>query len=183
MTFKAIQTPLSGVLLIEPTVHGDERGHFFESYHRQDFLKLGIDLEFVQDNQSRSRRGTLRGLHFQRRHPQAKLVRVLRGRVYDAVVDLRRSSPTRGRAFGVELDDRDKRQIFIPAGFAHGFLALSAEADLSYKCSDFYHPEDEGGLIWNDPQIAIPWPVQGIERVLLSDKDQRNPRFADLEPL
>jgi dTDP-4-dehydrorhamnose 3,5-epimerase len=175
-----LDMPIQGPRLLEPRVFGDERGFFLETYHRRDFQSLGIPEEFVQDNQSRSRRGTLRGLHFQREHPQAKLVRVLRGRVFDVAVDLRAGSPTEGRWCGVELDDVRRRVFYIPAGFAHGFLALSEEADLAYKCSDSYRAEDEGGLVWNDPRVDIAWPLAELGAPLLSAKDLAWPGLDDL---
>jgi dTDP-4-dehydrorhamnose 3,5-epimerase len=178
--FRAIATPLPGLVVLEPTVFGDERGYFLETYHQRAFAEAGIDVAFVQDNEARSRRGILRGLHFQKTHPQAKLVRVLRGRVFDVAVDLRRTSPTFGRWHGVTLDDRTKQALFVPAGFAHGYLALEEPTDLTYKCSDFYDPEDEGGVIWDDPELAIAWPLGDVGAPLLSDKDRRYPRLAEL---
>jgi dTDP-4-dehydrorhamnose 3,5-epimerase len=174
---RIIPTPISGLAVIEPTVFKDHRGYFMESYNRQTFSELGIDIEFVQDNQARSRKGTLRGLHFQKEHPQAKLVRVLKGKVFDVAVDLRKDSPTLGKWYGVTLDAASFRQFLVPAGFAHGYLVLSDEAEFAYKCSDFYHPEDEGGILWNDPDIAIDWPIAGMGRPLLSEKDRKLPGY------
>lgn len=182
MTFQAIATPLPGLLVLEPTVYRDERGFFLETYERAACARMGIDVEFVQDNHARSRRGTLRGLHFQKRHPQAKLVRVLAGEVFDVAVDLRRSSPTFGRWHGVRLDAERHRQLFVPVGFAHGYLALTEGAQLAYKCSDRYHPEDEGGLLWSDPDVGIAWPLEGLGGApFLSEKDLRRPTLARLE--
>lgn len=178
MPFKLVPlgTPIRGPLLIEPQVFGDERGFFLETFHHRDMQALGISETWLQDNHSRSRRGTLRGLHFQRKHPQAKLLRVLRGRVFDVAVDLRAGSPTEGAWCGVELDDVTKRLFYVPAGFAHGFLTLSEEADLAYKCSDYYRVEDEDGLVWNDPGVGIAWPLdEAGGTTLLSAKDRAWP--------
>ena len=173
-------TPIEGLYIIEPTVHGDERGYFMEAYNRADFHAAGISADFVQDNQSMSVKGTLRGLHFQKQHPQGKLVRVLSGRVFDVAVDLRKNSPTFGKWFGVELSGENKKQFYIPEGFAHGFLVLSQTAEFCYKCTDFYHPEDEGGLIWNDPTVGISWPeFSDGTAFLLSEKDRNLPTFQD----
>ena len=175
---KISETPLPGVLLIEPKVFGDARGFFLETWNRERYLSAGFpEVTFVQDNFSHSRQGTLRGLHFQRQHPQGKLVYVVRGAIFDVVVDIRTGSGSFGRWYGVELSAENHRQIWIPPGFAHGFCVLSDEADFCYKCTDSYHPEDEGGIIWNDPDIGIAWPV--IDP-LLSEKDRRYPRLAEL---
>ncbi|MBQ4170969.1 MAG: dTDP-4-dehydrorhamnose 3,5-epimerase [Ruminococcus sp.] len=155
---KVARTPIEGLYVIEPTVHGDERGYFMETYNQNDMREAGLDMVFVQDNQSMSRKGVLRGLHFQKQYPQGKLVRVIRGRVFDVAVDLRRNSKTFGRWFGVELTAENNKQFYISEGFAHGFLVLSDEAEFCYKCTDYYHPGDEGGLAWNDPEIGIEWP-------------------------
>ena len=152
------KAPIEGLFIIEPTVHGDARGYFMETYNRKEMQEAGLNMVFVQDNQSMSTKGVLRGLHFQKAHPQGKLVRVIRGRVFDVAVDLRQGSPSFGQWFGVELSDENKKQFYIPEGFAHGFLVLSDEAEFCYKCTDFYHPGDEGGLAWNDPEIGIRWP-------------------------
>ena len=152
------QTPLSGVYVIEPQVFGDERGYFFESYNERDFQTLGLKMHFVQDNQSMSVKGVLRGLHFQKQYAQGKLVRVIKGAVFDVAVDLRKGSATFGKWYGVELTAENHKQFYIPEGFAHGFLVLSDAAEFCYKCTDFYHPGDEGGLAWNDPKIGIRWP-------------------------
>ena len=153
---------IEGLCIITPIVYGDERGYFFEAYNQQDLLNEGIDHLFVQDNQSMSKKGVLRGLHFQKKYPQTKLVRVIKGSVFDVAVDLRINSNTYGKWFGIELSEENKRQLLIPKGFAHGFLVLSDIAEFCYKCDDFYHPNDEGGIAWNDPDIGIRWPkVQG----------------------
>lgn len=164
---------IQGLKVISPTVFGDDRGYFMETYNYNDFKEAGIDEIFVQDNQSSSRYGVLRGLHFQIQYPQAKLVRVISGEVFDVAVDLREGSPTYGQWHGEILSAENKKQYFIPKGFAHGFLVLSENAEFTYKCSDFYHPGDEGGLIWNDPDIGVEWPIpQGME-LILSDKDKK----------
>lgn len=153
---------IEGLCVITPTVHGDSRGYFLETYNRQDMESSGIDIKFVQDNQSMSTKGVLRGLHFQKKHPQTKLVRVIRGSVFDVAVDLRSDSKTYGKWYGIELTAENKKQFLIPRGFAHGFLVLSDIAEFCYKCDDFYHPNDEGGLAWNDPEIGVKWPnLQG----------------------
>lgn len=168
---KRIETSLPGVCLIEPDVFSDTRGFFFESYHEKRFAGLGIHDRFVQDNHSRSVRGTLRGLHYQIRRPQAKLCRVVEGEVLDVVVDIRRGSPHFGRYETALLSAENHRQLYVPAGFAHGYLVLSETAEFLYKCSDFYFPEYDRGVLWNDPQIAIPW---GADSPLLSNKDHRH---------
>lgn len=169
---KRIETQLPGVCLLEPVVHGDHRGFFMETYHEGVFASLGIGQRFVQDNYSRSTRNVLRGLHYQLARPQAKLVRVLLGEVFDVAVDLRRGSPTFGRSVGEILSGENKRALFIPEGFAHGFLVLSEVAEFAYKCSDFYAPAEERGVIWNDPDLAIAWPLAGAQPTL-SAKDAR----------
>ncbi len=155
---KVTKAPIEGLYVIEPTVHGDSRGYFVETYNQKDMHEAGLDMVFVQDNQSMSTKGVLRGLHFQKQHPQAKLVRVIRGRVFDVAVDLRSGSETYGKWYGVELSEENKKQFYISEGFAHGFLVLSDVAEFCYKCTDFYRPGDEGGLAWNDPEIGIEWP-------------------------
>lgn len=179
---------IEGLCVIEPTVHGDTRGYFMETYNQRDMEEAGLAMQFVQDNQSCSTKGVLRGLHFQKEYPQGKLVRVVKGTVFDVAVDLRSGSKTYGQWFGVELSEENKKQFYIAEGFAHGFLVLSDVAEFCYKCTDFYHPGDEGGLAWNDPEIGIVWPqlvgeYQGTasakgyhledgSELILSDKDQ-----------
>ena len=171
--FKFTKTEIEGVYIIEPKVFGDNRGYFMETYNEQEFKNNGLDYNFVQDNQSKSKKGVLRGLHFQKTHPQAKLVRVLEGEVFDVAVDLRKGSKTYGKWVGVILSEENKKQFMIPRGFAHGFVVLSDTAVFAYKCDDFYHPEDEGGIMWNDPDINIEWPYKG--ELLLSEKDKVHP--------
>ncbi len=175
--FNFKETDIKGVYVIEPTVFGDSRGYFMETYNEQAFREAGLDYTFVQDNQSSSRKGVLRGMHFQKTYPQTKLVRVLKGEVFDVAVDLRGGSETYGKWVGVLLSEENKRQLLIPRGFAHGFVVVSDYAEFSYKCDDFYHPEDEGGLLWNDPDVAIEWPDVG--EIILSEKDKRNPTLAE----
>lgn len=172
-----IKTEIEGVYIIEPKVFGDNRGYFFESYNEKEFKENGLDYIFVQDNQSKSKKGVLRGLHFQKTYPQAKLVRVLEGEVFDVAVDLRKDSKTYGKWVGVILSSENKRQFMIPRGFAHGFVVLSESATFTYKCDEFYHPEDEGGLMWNDEDIDIEWPYEG--EVLLSEKDKKHPSLKE----
>ena len=155
---KVTKCPIQGLYIIEPAVHGDDRGYFMETYNRRDMEEAGLHMEFVQDNQSMSVKGVLRGLHFQKEFPQGKLVRAIKGRVFDVAVDLRADSATYGKWYGVELSGENKKQFYISPGFAHGFLVLSETAEFCYKCTDFYHPGDEGGLAWNDPAIGIAWP-------------------------
>ncbi len=175
--FTFSDTSIEGVKIIDVKAYGDERGYFMETYKRTDFAVGGIDCEFVQDNQSSSTKGVLRGLHFQINHPQAKLVRVTKGEVFDVAVDLRKGSPTYGAWEGAILSDENRRQFFIPRGFAHGFLVLSETAEFCYKCDDVYHPNDEGGIRWDDPAIGIDWPaLQGDDvfnpsKIILSEKD------------
>lgn len=176
---RRIETDLPGVVIIEPKVLRDDRGFFIETYHQAKFAELGITAKFVQDNHSRSSRGTLRGLHYQLRHPQAKLCRVIEGEVLDVAVDIRRGSPSYGEWTSVVLSADNHRQIFVPEGFAHGFLTLSTTAQFLYKCSDFYRPDDERGVLWNDPDLGIEW---GISDPLLSRKDRLNPRLAQAPP-
>lgn len=175
--FERIQTSIPDVILIQPQVFRDARGFFLETYQADKFAELGIRDTFVQDNHSRSSRHTLRGLHFQFRHAQAKLCRVVRGEVLDVAVDLRRDSPTFGRWVSAVLSDENMRQIYVPVGFAHGFVVLSDEAEFLYKCSDIYDKEGEQGIHWADPDLAIDWQVS---QPLLSEKDARNPRLADI---
>ncbi|MEM1144202.1 MAG: dTDP-4-dehydrorhamnose 3,5-epimerase [Pseudomonadota bacterium] len=171
-------TKLPGVYLIKPKVFGDERGFFFETWNAQIFKEAGFDLNFVQDNHSRSAQGTLRGLHYQTAHTQGKLVRVSVGRVYDVAVDLRRDSPTLGQWVGVYLDSDTKEQLWVPPGFAHGFYVLSEYADFQYKCTDRYDPQSEISLAWDDPELAIDWPLLQEEPPTLSEKDQQGLSFA-----
>ena len=186
---KVTKAPIEGLYIIEPTVHGDSRGYFMETYNQQDMTEAGLSMVFVQDNQSMSTKGVLRGLHTQKKYPQGKLVRVIRGAVYDVAVDVREGSPTYGQWFGIELSEENKKQFYVSPGFAHGFLVLSDTAEFCYKVTDFYHPEDELGFAWNDPDIGVRWPgVTGIYQgtasaegyalpdgtpLKLSDKDQR----------
>lgn len=163
---------IEGLYVIEPEVREDERGYFTETYNYRDMKEQGLDMVFVQDNQSKSKRGVLRGLHFQIEHPQGKLVRVIKGRVFDVAVDLRSGSATYGKWHGVELSEENKKQFYVPEGFAHGFLVLSEEAEFCYKCTDFYHPGDEGGIAWNDPKIGVKWPIEEGMEVILSERDK-----------
>ena len=174
-----IETSIKDVRIIEPTIFGDARGYFMETYNQKDFFEAGITAQFVQDNQSSSTKNVLRGLHFQKSFPQAKLVRVLNGEVFDVAVDIRAESPTFGKWVGVVLSAENKRQFFIPRGFAHGFLVLSEHAEFAYKCDEFYHPEDEGGILWNDPAIGIQWPLKEGEFPRLSEKDAANPSLGN----
>jgi dTDP-4-dehydrorhamnose 3,5-epimerase len=173
---KITESPLPGVLILEPRVFGDERGFFVETFRESMLVDAGVHERFVQDNQSRSRRGTLRGLHYQLVQPQGKLVRVARGRVFDVAVDVRRGSPHFGKWFGMELDDRAHRMLYVPPNFAHGFLVLSEEADFVYKCTDYYHPASERGVLWNDPGIGIEWPE--VSGTILSEKDAGLPTLS-----
>lgn len=174
---KVIETALPGVLLLEPRVFGDDRGFFMEVWNERTFAEAGLDIRFVQDNHSRSQRGVLRGLHYQIRQPQGKLVRVVSGAVFDVAVDLRRASPTFGKWIGYELSAENKRMLWIPPGFAHGFLTLSDRADFIYKCTDFYAPDAERCIIWNDAELAIDWPLGDMEPYL-SDKDRAGVPFS-----
>ncbi|MDE7083211.1 MAG: dTDP-4-dehydrorhamnose 3,5-epimerase [Clostridia bacterium] len=171
--FSFYETEIEGVFIIEPKLYGDNRGYFMETYKEEDYNKAGLNYKFVQDNQSKSKMGVLRGLHFQKNYPQAKLVRVLEGEVYDVAVDLRRGSKTYGKWTGALLSAENNRQFMIPRGFAHGFVVLSDTATFAYKCDELYHPEDEGGILWNDPEIGIEWPFEG--EVILSEKDKLHP--------
>jgi dTDP-4-dehydrorhamnose 3,5-epimerase len=178
--YSFIQTSIDGVYVIEPKVLGDNRGYFMESYNQKHFAEAGLNMTFVQDNESKSRKGVLRGLHFQKKHSQGKLVRVTNGKVFDVAVDLRTGSKTYGQWEGIILSEENKKQFYIPKGFAHGFLVISDEAVFNYKCTDFYAPEYEGGVIWNDPDINIIWPLDGIENIILSEKDKLHPNLKDL---
>ena len=177
-----ISTSISEVLVIEPKVFGDSRGFFFESFNHKNFSQAtGLDVKFVQDNHSRSVKGVLRGLHYQIRQPQGKLVRVVRGQVFDVAVDIRRSSPTFGQWVGVELTEDNYRQLWVPPGFAHGFYVLSDTADFLYKTTDYYFPDLERSLLWNDPAIAVSWPIQADVSPIISAKDKIAPKLADAE--
>ena len=175
--FTFTETKIKDVYIIDVKTYGDYRGYFMETYKEADFVEAGLNYRFVQDNQSSSRKGVLRGLHFQKTHPQAKLVRVIKGEVFDVAVDLRKGSDTYGQWVGVLLSEENKRQFMIPRGFAHGFVVVSDYAEFAYKCDEVYHPEDEGGIIWNDPDIAIEWPDVG--EIILSEKDKKNPTLAE----
>ena len=173
---KVTTCDIEGLYVIEPTVFKDERGYFMETYNQNDFKEAGLNMTFVQDNQSMSVKGVLRGLHFQKQYPQGKLVRAVRGTVFDVAVDLRSDSKTYGKWFGVTLYAENKKQFYIPEGFAHGFLVLSDlsdEAEFAYKCTDFYHPGDEGGLLWSDPEIGVDWPIEPGMELIISDKDKK----------
>ena len=174
---KVTTCEIEGMYTVEPAVYGDERGYFMETYNQQDMAAAGLNMTFVQDNQSMSKRGVLRGLHFQKQYPQGKLVRVIRGEVFDVAVDLREGSPTFGIWHGEILSAENKKQFYIPEGFAHGFYVLSEEAEFCYKCTDFYHPNDEGGIKWDDSDIGIDWPLIPDQNLILSEKDQNWPSF------
>ena len=171
------ETKIKGVYIIDVKTYGDNRGYFMETYKESDFRAAGLDYNFVQDNQSSSRKGVLRGLHFQKTYPQAKLVRVLKGEVFDVAVDLRKGSDTYGQWVGAVLSEENKRQFMIPRGFAHGFVVMSDYAEFAYKCDELYHPEDEGGIMWNDPAIGIDWPDVG--EIILSEKDKLHPSLVE----
>lgn len=172
--FQFTKTGIEGLVVVEPKVFGDNRGYFMETYNYNDFKAAGLDMVFVQDNQSKSKKGVLRGLHFQKKNPQGKLVRVVSGEVYDVAVDLRKGSDTYGKWYGVLLSAENKKQFYVPEGFAHGFVVMSETAEFVYKCTRFYDPSDEGGLMWNDPEIGIDWPVPENAELLLSEKDQHH---------
>ena len=174
---EVLTTSLEGVLIIEPRIFEDKRGFFMETYNQKRYSVSGIDRTFVQDNLSHSVRGTLRGLHYQLNHPQAKLIQVITGTIFDVVVDIRRGSPTFGQWIGLHLSDENRRQLFVPEGFAHGFCVLSKTADVIYKCTDFYAPDDEGGILWSDPGLDIDWPVK---HPILSTKDSQYPRLDEV---
>lgn len=167
------ETKIKDVYIIDVKTFGDHRGYFMETYKEEDFKEVGLNYNFVQDNQSASRKGVLRGLHFQKTHPQAKLVRVIKGEVFDVAVDLRKGSDTYGQWVGVLLSEENHKQFMIPRGFAHGFVVVSDYAEFAYKCDDVYHPEDEGGIMWNDPDVGIEWPDVG--EIILSEKDKVHP--------
>ena len=177
--FRFTETAIKDLVVVEPRCFGDSRGYFMETYKKADFEAAGLSYDFIQDNQSSSRRGVLRGLHFQCRYPQAKLVRVLSGEVFDVAVDLRRGSETYGQWFGLLLSAENHLQLLIPRGFAHGFLVVSEQAEFAYKCDELYHPEDEGGLAWDDPDIGVVWPQAGT--LTLSEKDKHHPTLAQAQ--
>lgn len=179
--FQFTKTGIEGLVVVEPKVFGDNRGYFMETYNYNDFKAAGLDIVFVQDNQSKSKKGVLRGLHFQKKNPQGKLVRVVSGEVYDVAVDLRKGSDTYGKWYGVLLSAENKKQFYVPEGFAHGFVVMSETAEFVYKCTRFYDPSDEGGLMWNDPEIGIDWPVPENAELLLSEKDQHHQPLKDFE--
>ena len=177
---KVATCEIEGLYVIEPTVFGDERGYFMETYNQNDMATAGLNMVFVQDNQSMSTKGVLRGLHFQKHFPQGKLVRVIKGEVFDVAVDLREGSKTYGQWHGELLTEENKKQFYIPEGFAHGFYVLSDTAEFCYKCTDFYHPGDEGGIIWNDSEIGIEWPLISGAPLILSEKDKKWPTIKNL---
>ncbi len=177
--FTFIETEIKGVFIIDSKIYGDHRGYFQESYQYENFKKAGLDMVFVQDNESKSKKGVLRGLHFQTQCSQGKLVRVLQGEVFDVAVDLRKDSETYGKWIGVRLSSENKRLFYIPENFAHGFLVLSDEATFAYKCTNLYQPEFDSGIIWNDKDINIKWPLEEIEEILLSEKDKNQQTFAE----
>lgn len=179
--FNFIKTEIRDLYIIESTVFGDSRGYFMENYSKRDFFEAGLTMEFVQDNESKSKKGVLRGMHFQTKHTQGKLVRVTQGQVFDVAVDLRKGSPTFGQWEGVLLTAENKKQFYVPEGFAHGFLVVSDEAIFNYKCTDYYAPEYDSGLLWNDEKVGIKWPLEGIEEILLSEKDKVQKKLAELE--
>jgi dTDP-4-dehydrorhamnose 3,5-epimerase len=179
-SIKVTETKIAGLVIIEPQVFGDERGYFMETYNVQAFAEAGLHMTFVQDNLSMSKKGVLRGLHLQTQFPQGKLVRVISGEVYDVGVDLRHGSSTFGQYFGAILSGENHRMLYIPEGFAHGFLVLSDEAVFTYKCTELYHPEFDTGIVWNDPDIGIDWPLNGIEPVL-SEKDKKLPLLKETD--
>ena len=179
--FQFTKTGIQGLVVVEPKVFGDNRGYFMETYNYNDFKAAGLDMVFVQDNQSKSKKGVLRGLHFQKKNPQGKLVRVVSGEVYDVAVDLRKGSDTYGKWYGVLLSAENKKQFYVPEGFAHGVVVMSETAEFVYKCTRFYDPSDEGGLMWNDPEIGIDWPVPENAELLLSEKDQHHQPLKDFE--
>lgn len=179
--FNFIETKIRDLYIVEPKVFGDDRGYFMESYNKEAFDEAGLTMTFVQDNESRSKKGVLRGLHFQTKHTQGKLVRVTDGAVYDVAVDLRKGSPTYGMWEGILLTAENKKQFYVPEGFAHGFLVVSDYATFNYKCTDFYAPDYDGGVLWNDPEIGIEWPLEGIDEILLSEKDKNQKTLKELD--
>ena len=181
--FKKIETGIKDLVIIEPTIFGDHRGFFMESYSKKEFSEIGLHMQFVQDNHSKSKKGVLRGLHFQTKHSQGKLVRVIRGRVWDVAVDLRKESPTFGKWCGVLLTEENKKMFYVPEGFAHGFVTLEDDTEFLYKCTDFYYPEYDAGVKWDDPDIGVKWPFEEFnlkkEEILLSEKDKIQPGFKE----
>lgn len=177
--FKIIKTPIEDLIVLEPSVFGDDRGFFMETYNQEEFKELGLNMTFVQDNHSKSKKGVLRGLHFQTQFTQGKLVRAIKGEVFDVAVDLRKNSSTFGKWHGVILSEQNKIQFYVPEGFAHGFLVLSEYAEFVYKCTNLYKPEFDSGIMWNDPDIGIEWPLDGIEEVILSEKDKKQQSFKE----
>lgn len=173
------KTEIDGVIIVETTYFGDNRGYFAETYNEEKFNAAGLKYRFVQDNQSHSKKGVLRGLHFQKKYPQAKLIRVLDGEIFDVAVDIRKNSPAFGKWVGIVLSSDNKRQLMIPKGFAHGFLVMSDYATICYKCDDFYHPEDEGGIMWDDKDIGIEWPE--VDEIILSEKDKKHPSLKEIK--
>ncbi|MGL5416278.1 MAG: dTDP-4-dehydrorhamnose 3,5-epimerase [Clostridium sp.] len=179
--FKFMKTKIKDLYIIEPKCFGDDRGYFMETYSEKAFNEAGLTMKFVQDNESRSKKGVLRGLHFQTKHTQGKLVRVTDGEVYDVAVDLRKGSPTYGEWEGILLTAENKKQFYVPEGFAHGFLVVSDYATFNYKCTEFYAPEYDGGVLWNDPEIGVEWPTNGIKELLLSEKDKKQKTLKELD--
>jgi dTDP-4-dehydrorhamnose 3,5-epimerase len=173
--FNFIETGIEGLVVIDPTVFGDDRGYFMETWNYREFEEAGLDMNFVQDNQSKSKKGVLRGLHFQKKNPQGKLVRVISGEVFDVAVDIRKGSSTFGKWYGVSLSAENKKMFYVPEGFAHGFLVTSEEAEFVYKCTRYYDASDEGGLLWNDPEVGVEWPLGLGTAPILSDKDKAHP--------
>lgn len=178
---KVTRLDIEGLFIIEPKVFGDDRGYFMETYNKNDFLKEGLLMDFVQDNQSKSKKGVLRGLHFQKNFPQGKLVRVIKGEVFDVAIDLRKDSKTFLKHYSIILSEENKKQFYIPEGFAHGFLVLSDEAEFAYKCTEFYHPEDEYSLLFNDEDLGIEWPITEEMKLSISDKDLKGYKLKDLD--
>lgn len=180
--FIKTETGIDGLIVIEPTVFGDSRGFFMETYNKRDFEEMGLNVDFVQDNHSKSKKGVLRGLHFQTEHSQGKLIRVIKGTVYDVAVDIREGSPTYGKYFGIELTEDNKKMFYVPENFAHGFIALSDEVEFLYKVTDYYYPEYDSGIMWNDPEIGIEWPLEQyeIKEPILSEKDRKLMRFGEI---
>ncbi|MFZ5986171.1 MAG: dTDP-4-dehydrorhamnose 3,5-epimerase [Bacillota bacterium] len=179
--FNFKETYIKDLFVIEPRVFGDNRGYFMETYNCNDFKETGLDMVFVQDNESMSKKGVLRGLHFQKKYPQGKLVRVISGEIFDVAVDLRKDSQTYKKWFGIKISSDNKKQLYIPPGFAHGFLVLSDEVLFAYKCTEFYHPEDEVGILWNDKSLGIEWPLEGIENLIISEKDKKLKLFDEIK--